>query len=67
MNFNFNSRSVASLFKLSKDQALQMSQIKPRKRTFEINLDKMIKNENKFSGNVYSMGIIKYDPRVYKD
>ena len=27
----------------------------------------MIKNENKFSGHVYNMGIIKYDARVYKD
>ncbi|CDW88893.1 UNKNOWN [Stylonychia lemnae] len=67
LNFTFNSRSVANLFKLSKQQAILAQQVKTRKRTFEINLERMIKNENKFSGHVYNMGIIKYDPRVYKD
>eukprot|EP00347_Sterkiella_histriomuscorum_P013139 403365863 len=66
-SFNYNSRSVASLLKLSKDQALEASQIRSRQRTFNLNLDKIAKHENKYSGNVYSMGIIKYDPRVYRD
>lgn len=39
----------------------------PRKRTFEINPQTLIKPESKYSGHIYALGIIKYELSVFRD
>jgi len=40
---------------------------KTRKRRFDLDIYKLMKPQSKYSGNVYSLGIVKYDTSMFKD
>jgi hypothetical protein len=60
---------MMNLLNMTKNYCSKYShrEYKSRKRAFEVNLQQLLKQDSKYSGNVYSLGFIKYDISVYKD